>query len=148
MSLKWKQNIDALETRLKTILTTGGYYTNAGNYVYVWRSTTFEVAEMPGLNIRDLNDAVREEFTGNPNLFVVHELNVEIDIITSSAVSLRQAIADVLKAINTDRTLGELADDIEYNSAAILTDEQNENIVKGGRISINIIYRTDKFEED
>jgi len=147
MAIKWQQIIDSLESRLKNILISNGFYTDAGNQVYLWRSAPFEVDEMPAINIRDRDDGLRQEWLGNPNRFD-HELIVEIDLITASAETLRQMIADVNHAINSDRTFDGLAIDTEYVNVAILTDEHNENIVKGGRLKIQIIYQTEKFEED
>jgi len=147
VSIKWQNIVDALETRLKTISTDIGYHNDVDNIVYTWRSAPFQTAEMPGINIRDLNDDVVEEYLGNPNL-TYHRLTIEIDLACTTSAIARSMIADTCKAINTDRTLSGYCIDIEYDGAEILTNEQNENVITGARVTVGVIYQTEKFEEE
>jgi len=50
---KWQLIITAILTKLRTIKTTAGYETNAGNYVFEWRPNPLEEGELPGIILRD-----------------------------------------------------------------------------------------------
>ena len=146
-AIKRQNIVDALEARLKIISGMQVYHNDLGSRVYTWRSAPFQTAEMPGINIRDLNDDVVEEYLGNPNL-TYHRLTIEIDLACTTSAIARSMIADTCKAINTDRTLSGYCIDIEYDGAEILTNEQNENVITGARVTVGVIYQTEKFEEE
>lgn len=148
MAIKRQQIVDAVETRLKTILTSNGYYTDLGNEVYVWLQRPIEDAKTLSAIIRDLE---QEEITfEDQNSTHLHRKNleVEIEIVSSSASALRQAEADVNKAIGTDPTWGGLAELTRpYNSVPVFPD-QKERKRTGIARTIIIQYKTEAWQED
>ncbi|MDD4919060.1 MAG: hypothetical protein PHE72_14785 [candidate division Zixibacteria bacterium] len=122
---KWQQIITAVLTRLRTIKTTAGYETNAGNYVFEWRANPLEESEMPGIVVRD---TFPEEVisVGEHE----HTLLIECFVFTSGATATtqaRQVISDIVKAFGTDRYFGGLAEDTQPAPGGGLgTDQANK----------------------
>ena len=151
MSLIRTDIMNAVKTRMQSIRTSAGYYTNLGSKVYEWRLTSFEDGDLPGINIADPEQTTINELTqGNYNKHD-HILSVSIQVVYSSSSTpalVRKMIADVKKAISTDLTWCGLA----YNTTA--TDEpetmdleQKEGIYGSAFIKINIYYRTTAWLE-
>ena len=94
--------MEKVAARLAAILTTGGYLTNVGAHVFLWRTTPLDSAEMPGLVVSDRV----EEITPFTCLEYTHDLVVEVEAIaepgTVDGELMRDVIADILKAVVTD----------------------------------------------
>lgn len=134
--------VDAIETRLKTITTGGGYSTQIGSKVYPWRKTAVQVSEVPCLCFWDQQADV--EFEGRAIGTRQHNLAVEVVVFVKSATTAAQARAalqDVVAAIGTDDTLGGLADRCEL-TAHELTMEVDGDICGAGRIAFTVQYTT------
>jgi len=106
--------MDAIETRMKTILTTGGYYSNLGSNVFVFRPrlaesmyTPLNASELPAVIVRD-GMAAYSEFTlgGKCRCDLSVELEVRCEDGSDSADTARKLIADVYAAIGTDPKWG------------------------------------------
>ena len=133
----------AIATRLVTILTTNGYRTSIGSHVFIWRDTEqnpLGSAEVPGILYRDISD------TPEPHTFgtELHKLIIEFRLAaTGSSVenSLRQAIADLEVAFNTDRTLNAYALEsfLDTNEAEVAHLENKIGIMT---VSMEVWYRT------
>jgi hypothetical protein len=132
-----------IAARLVTILTSAGYRTNIGSHVFVWRDTEqrpLESTEVPGIVYSDIADSYE------PYIFGVdlHSLKVDIRIAMSGAtveMILRQAVADLEKAIHLDRTWGGIAVDsfLETNETAI---QHLENKVGMIQLPLTVLYAT------
>lgn len=147
VTMQRQKIMDALSTRMATILTTGGYYTNIGAKVSTWRAKPYATAELPAINIRDLKETI--EAREQPMAYHYRSLDVELQVVCNSATSdttVRQMITDVEKAIGTDPTFGGLAIDTEALGDEINV-KQEENLISGATISIQILYRTLRFQE-
>ena len=141
---KRQQIIDALDTRLKTILTTGGYLTNAGAHVYPWLPETAQIADVIALVYRDPdenNSAATEGSLG----YHRHVLTIEIEIrCAAGSVTVetaRKVLADIETAIGTDPKWTALAIRTDPGSNRIET-AQNSNIVSRAVMNFAITYQT------
>lgn len=143
---KRQQIVDAIETRMKTILTTGGYATNAGQHVFVWRKTPIPETELPSICIYDGECQIYYEET--PVGLQGHFLTVELVADAKGAaaqVDVRKINADVVKSIGTDPTWGGLAIDTDLISHGINM-EQGDKPIGAGVVQIKISYRTPLWE--
>lgn len=138
--------IDAIDERFKLIRIVNGYNTDLGNSVYQWKAVSYEVADLPLIEYRDLTN----ESVIGPNPTHDHKLNIEAEIVASAgnttAAQIRKMIADVKEAIGTDLRWGGLAITTEpVNDLMVI--EQNEKIIGGVKINFAIIYRTVAWDE-
>lgn len=139
-----------LLARLQTITVANGYHTNLGNNVFVWRPSKefFEESELPAANIRDVRDVVlNDNIQGSLNVWD-RQLTVEIDIAAKDITTYRNAVADVYKAFRTP--------DDTFDGTVMTTFEQGDETevdedelkLLGGKITINFLYRTNRYAED
>lgn len=138
--------VDAIETRLKTILTTGGYATNAGQHVYVWRTTPLADAEYPALCIYDTTCAINTDggIIGQHE----HTLDISVEAIAAGSTTrsvVRSMMADVFKAIGTDDRFGGLVDMTIMQSHEINL-EQGERVIGAGVVRFSVTYRTPQWQ--
>ena len=136
---KRQQIVSALDTRLKTILTTGGYETNLGNNVLWWRQTSFADTES-GISCED-SEAAPEWLGAQCQL---HKLTVGIKVVMpvgTAAPEIRKAAADVVKAVATDLTFGGLIEDCILGEMPM--DVGQEATMHGGTIiNLSVEYTT------
>jgi len=50
-----RQIMDKIETRLATVLISGGFKTDIGTNVFQWKTKAWESQEMPGVSFKDPN---------------------------------------------------------------------------------------------
>ena len=116
-----QQIMTAVDTRLKAMLVSGGYELDLGKSVHEWRSIPFDDGDLPA----------------------------EIELILSGAAAptdMRRAVADVVKAVGSDRTWGGLAFDTGYGEGESITVVQNERRVAGAILRFVVSYVTDPFD--
>lgn len=101
-----QQIIDAVETRLKTIKTANGYETDIGLNVNVWHTTDFQETELPAIDIRDVSE-VMEVRGGNHICTLTVEIEAKVSG-SASGVTMRDILADIIKAVGTDSTFSNL----------------------------------------
>lgn len=151
MAIKKSAIIDAVLTTLKTIKTTAGYYSDAGNNVFESRVSNFSTSELPGLNVREADDPVEAiEQQGAFGIFN-RSLQLEIDIVNYgklSASEIRETEADVNKAIGTNLTWDGNAT-MTYPVASVPGySEHEENKLEKKTIIIRIDYKTIEWSEE
>jgi len=95
-----QQIIDAVETRLKTIKVANGYETDIGLNVNVWHVTDLQEPELPAIDIRDTSESI-EVRGGNHICTLTIEIEAKVSG-ASSGVSMRDILADIIKAVGTD----------------------------------------------
>jgi hypothetical protein len=153
MSTVWQQIRSAIDTRLKAILVTNGYQTDAGKNVYYWRTASFaqdeegNMPELPGIKYYELTEKnIAEAFPLRQNIVT---LNVECIASGSDDATVKgivdQVYQDVMKAIGTDETWG---------GKAILTDKvghevkmDREEILVGAIIAtFEVTYRHARWD--
>lgn len=141
--------IDAVVTRLRSILTAGGYETNLGQQIHVWRDTTaapWTAAELANgaLNLRDPKQASTQELVNKHH----HILDLVCEIAVASGLEanvIRKMIADVFKAIGVDRKWSGAAFDTLPGDDQILV-AQNGTAITGALVNFTIHYRTASFD--
>lgn len=139
-----QQIMTAVDTRLKAMLFSNGYELDLGKSVHEWRSIPLDEGDLPAVVYRDRNE-VLEITVGRHD----HRMDLEIEIILSGAAAptdLRRAIADVVKAVGSDRTWGGLAFDTGYGESESITVVQNERRVAGAILRFVVSYVTDPFD--
>lgn len=121
MAIKRQSIIEAVKTRLETILIENNYKTDLGNNIYLWKLEPWEQAETPGAIIRD-KGLERVGDQGNQMAGTsVYDLDLEIEIGVSLenesgtsepgqiiSETLRKCIRDVYEAFENDLTFGGL----------------------------------------
>ena len=109
--------VDAVVARMKTILVSGGYSTNAGQRVSRWRSAVVTPAECPAIDVRDPDRRPIGIYTGNVRDY---ELAVECTAFAAGADTdgaLNLVMADIMKAVlEGDTTWGTKALDTKFDS--------------------------------
>ena len=98
----------ALENQLKRISVLNGYHTDLGVHVFEWRDTPLNTTEMPGVVYRDQVDIKSMTFGQEE-----HQLQISLDVSANTTpAGMRLLIADIIKCLGANRTLGGLAEDI------------------------------------
>lgn len=147
--MKHQTIIDNLITRLKTITKANGYSQNLNNRVYswyVWKAVeTIDESELPVVDVRDA-DPVQVTWAG----YFEYEMPIDISIYLGGGTSkaeARQIVYDVYAALNTDRTLSGVADEIFPQSYQLAVD-QNGKLIAGVKIQIAVKFHTAQWDED
>ena len=91
------------DTRLKTILTSGGYQTNAGSNVFEWREEPLPETELPAFENREILEAPNDDTLQT----WMHTLTIRIRASAISIAQARQILADVIQAVGTDTTFSQ-----------------------------------------
>lgn len=139
-----QQIVDAILTRMQTILIVNGYETDLGNNVFEWRTTDLQESELPGLIVRDVSEDVAVR-GGNH----VCTLNIEVEAKasgTTSATVIRDIIADITKAIGTDINFSNLVQETEPVENESLGFEQKDKKFSGATMRFNCVYVTNAFD--
>lgn len=149
MSIKRQDIVNLVKTRFQAILVSGGYHSNVGQHVFVWRRAPVEAADLPALLIFDTeNNPAWEGLQGSTSK-LDYMLKFEVYLMaTGSAIdtTIRQLIADVYKAIGVDPQWGGSAGLTELEGDEILLDHEGE-IMADARVKFSIRYRTSKYQE-
>lgn len=140
--------VDAFKTRLATITTGNGYETSIGSNVKEWYTGDANDAVLPMVNIVDEDVEIRLDAD---DLGVIrmgkerHEMRLRFEVRlsngTSTSTTLRKAVADVYKALGTDRTMGGLCKDIRPRNDRIEL-EQQDKVIGLANIEISAFYET------
>lgn len=139
-----QQIITALDTRLKTILVTGGYNSDAGENVFDWLDRDLDDSELDALIYRDKsNNADMNDFDSVSNKVIV-EIEVKTKSASTTGAQVRKMIEDVYKAIGTDETFGGLALGT-MPQGEIIDIRQSDKITGSATITIEIEYESTKW---
>lgn len=100
--------MEAYEDQLQLITAGATYNTNLGANINEWKDTPFAETATLGLTYRDTNDSIAQTCGRQEHsLTVVNEILIVGDVAT-----MRKAVADVLKCLGANLTLGALCEDI------------------------------------
>lgn len=141
---KRQQIITAVDTRLKTIKTTAGYQTNAGNAVYDWLHRQMSATSLLAIVYRDSEESIEAETVGTIG-YHRRELNMELEIMVANGSTtmetMRKVLADIETAIGTDTRWSGLAIRTNPGRSRIEVDQESK-IVSGGLLTFSIVYQT------
>jgi len=133
-----QQIITAIDTRLKTILTSNGYETNAGQNVFAWRDSALALEELEAILYKDRTEAR----TPGVGIYEI-TLPLEIQIIATSPAQVRKILADLEVAVMSDETWGGLALNTEFETDEMEIEQKEYTFVASG-IILPIEYRTSR----
>lgn len=128
---------------LKNITTDNGYQNDIGQKVFEWRTAEIDPeneSEFPCLVIDDPEDTIEYD---SANIWD-HKLSIEIGIYaggSAAAMTLRSIEGDVIKALNTDLSLGDYVTLIDYNSSTTNI-EQNKRVIGEMMLTFIAHFRT------
>lgn len=139
------QVVAAVVAQLQTINTGNGYLTDlAAEDVYEWRGWAFEPDETPALIVRDTTD------TPAPLAYDTwqHALTIEIEAVavapvgqSTAAATLRNLLADILKAVQADETWGDLAENTVVTEIDLQKEEGTRDL-GAAVVTLAIQYET------
>ena len=134
--------VDAVDTRMKTILTSGGYESNAGQYVYWWRPKV-EQKKLPAIVLRDRQVPPENKIRWRRHLII--GLEIFLSPSETADEEMRKVLADIEVCVGLDVTWGGLADDTElYESEKMdLDDWEVVNVASGFYLIIE--YETEPW---
>jgi hypothetical protein len=141
--------VDVLTTRLATITIADGFKTDVGKSVHRWLGFGLGTDKLPAVEYKDTFDNQSQGTIGR----VDHTLTIGLQLISrrnteatedAAEKEIRLIIADINQMIGTDETMSNLAEDTELIDDEIVM-EQLENKQWGATISLNIEYRTGRF---
>lgn len=143
--------VEKVKARLQTILTAGGFRTNAGSYVTVWKpdSVVHDQANLPAINVRDVDDEVLD---ANATGRLQRSLQFECDVVVAEGSdpadeTARHVIADIQEAILVDETWDGLARLSRYLGDSIAMD-QKERKIGMAQVRFEIRYHQERFNPD
>jgi hypothetical protein len=143
--MKRESIINKLKERLQLIKIGNNYNTNAGKYVSVWEGNPFQLNDVMKyrIDIRDTEGARIIDEVQHSDSLHTHLLTVIINIVAKdNPGEIRKILADINKAIWTDRTFNDTAQNTYLVTNDINEVEHQEEIYIQGTTIINIQYRT------
>ena len=136
-----QQIIDAVAARFATILTSGGYQTDIGARVTQWNVKSIDERSVRGIDIMDVEEETTDQVTRHQDHTLTMWAVVHAKESDSTASYLRNAIADVWRAIGTDRRWSTLARDTLPIKSEMLFNQAGQ-LNGAARIQFKILYRT------
>lgn len=140
-----QQIIDKVDARLKLILTTGGYKTNAGAHVYDWLNYDQAKAQLPSITYRDPENLKTAADTKNWDNDMTMELEARAAAGVDAVEDLREIVEDIYKAIGTDEKWSELAKKTIPVSEEMDVKQGDQKIALA-KVTIRIKYTTTKWQ--
>jgi len=147
--------VDEIETRIGTITTGNGYETNVGSNVAVWRDmerAPFPSDNLDAANVKDVTtvETREEQAMGTTQ----HTLTVHVEFATQQTsiatdAHLRKILADIIKAIGTDRRWNDGTENLAWDTRVVSTAidvKQVEEIIGGGQLVFEVVYTTLDFD--
>jgi hypothetical protein len=144
-----EQIMNAVATRMGTILTANGYATNIGSKFHEWKVTAWEENEVPGVTVRDYEETIEHAASSRdyPKLKVgIEAADIAVADLGAQA---RKIIADITKAVGTDVnwtvSSTRLAQMTKNLGNKVQAEQENETIVVV-TVEIEIDYRMAKWD--
>lgn len=135
--------MDALQTRLETIRTIGGYQTNIGQRVFIHRAYELGQNELPAILAEDID--IEHDYSAvmgmTRNTMTVHLTVVQSGI--GSLAEARKARADMKKCLHGYETVGGNANSLKVIKSSILM-KQYEKLTAGSMLTVIVEYDTSR----
>lgn len=144
MSIKRETIVQAMKTRFAAITTTGGYHNTLTSKVTI--HSRVPVQSGTAVDIRDLDEALEGDLNG---IYWDRRLTVEVGLVCDTSTSdtvLRSLLEDLWKSVGTDVTWSGNAVDTRPVTSEIEVDHEERRIA-GGKITLEILYRTSAWAE-
>lgn len=155
MSIVRQQLIDAIKTRFEAIRIKDGYLTDAGRNVLDWHLTDVYESMLPCIIIFGQGDTESSdldiEVLGLWSHWLLVPINIYVMLGPSTGSEIRKVVADIMTAVGTDDTWGNLAQETEFigadNKRSITIQmEQYEKTIAKATIQMRLLYRTDYWK--
>ena len=140
---KRQEIVDAIKARLATIRTGNGYGTDLGLHVFEWKVTAFGDGELPGVAFRDTEQTVVELTGGYRNVSLTVEFILGAASGAATASIVRQAIADLVRCVDTDPTWGGLAWDTAIQSDEMFMDHDGK-LTGLAKVTVAVKYQVQR----
>lgn len=138
--------LNELTTRLQTVTTGNGYYTNAGNSVSQGRAYYSASSELPVIAItpNENGDEVEARQTHSTKYKLANDFIIEGHIVTTSDLTeVYQLGRDIVRSVlGTDLRLDNRAIEVVYKNQIILPPNDGNNI-SVVRITVGVVYHED-----
>lgn len=145
--------VAAVLARFRSITVAGGYQTDVGNRVFLWRTTALGSTDLPGIVLRDRGG----ESTLVGRVSHEHRIYFEADLYMAGDGDIRALLADVQKAIawmSPDKTQGGIRWLVDGDPLAVdtqpLDDQidalQEERKLNAARLRFVVVQRTKPFD--
>lgn len=131
-----QQIMTRVDTLLKTILTTDGYETNMGSRVYEWLSYPLDEEALTACSYKDT-----DLITKIGSTHWKHTLTVEVLLFANTPATIRQMIADCIKAFGTDLEWGNLALSTNLIAETNGVEQKNKKILVAN-LTFEIVFHT------
>jgi len=141
--------VNAVETRLRGITTGNGYNTNLGNNLSVWRdliNAPLDPSELPAGSIWDTEEETSEMVSSRHE----HRLMFEVHVAGATDAVVRQMLADLYKAIGTDRLWVVAGSQLAQRTDPVGSQmgiAQKGSAIVGATFKFRIVYRTAPFDQ-
>ncbi len=135
--------LNAVKVRLATIRAVNGYETDLGTHVFEWKVTAFADSELPGIAVRDTEQRVAELTGGFRDNSLTVEFIVGAAAGTATAATVRMAVVDVIRCIDSDPTWGGLAWDTALESDEMFMDHDGK-LTGLAKITAVVKYQTQR----
>lgn len=139
-----QQIIDQIKTLLATVTIANGFKTDVGSNVFEWKSTDFQDTDIPGIDVRDPDEAV--ETRGGRHFY---NLTIEIEAKVSSSATTneaREVLADIQTLMGSNQNLGGLAHLVRPVQNELLDFEKMNNKFGSVLIRFEVAYATKAFQ--
>lgn len=131
--------LDALKTRLESILITSGYQTNVGQKVEIWRDTDLAAADVPIALIQDIET---EHDNGAVMNMTRNTMTVNVGAAMIGTISdARKLRSDLKKCLHGYETVGGLANSLSVNKSTVATKHEEVRFATA-QLIVTIIYDT------
>lgn len=136
-----QQIITAITTRFAAILTSGGYETDIGARVTLWNVKPIDERTLRGIDLMDVEEETTDQVTRHQDHTLTMWAVVHAKEGDETAAYLRKAIADVWRAIGSDRRWSTLARDTLPIKSEMLFNQAGQ-LNGAARIQFKVLYRT------
>jgi hypothetical protein len=134
--------VEAVDTRLKTILTASNYATDLGKSVKWWLSR-LDTAALPAIVCRDRLAPPENNIRWRRKLII--EMEIFLSQTSTPDEEMRKALADIETCIGTDVTFGGLADDTELFESEKMTMDDWDSVIVASGFYIAIEFETEPW---
>jgi hypothetical protein len=144
LSSRRQRIVDQIKALLMTVTVTNGFKTDIGSSVFEWKSTDFQITDMPGVDVRDPEEQVATRGTNH-----IYTLTIEIEAKVSASSSTnqsREVLADIQTLMGSNQNLGGLVYKVTPVDNELLDFEKVNNKLGSVLIRFEVEYATKAFQ--
>ena len=150
-----RQKMDEIVVRFQTVTTANGYETNIGSNVNLWRphnTSPFSGSDLDALNLKDTVANAGSDDT--PMGVSEYEMEIQAEAVTKDVAiptdkKCRKMLADLIKAIGTDRYFTVSGSRLVWDSRIVTSSidvQQVGDIIGGCQLAFTVLFRINNFD--